>query len=45
MAATSAKSQKSAFIHGTGAAGDLLNGVFTISNFVIRTANWSHKAF
>ena len=34
MAATHAKSQKSAFIQGTSAAGDVLNGVFTISNFV-----------
>ena len=34
MAANSAKSQKSAFIQGTSAAGDQLNGVLTITSFV-----------
>jgi hypothetical protein len=34
MAAPRAKSQKTAFIQGTSAAGDVLNGVFTITNFV-----------
>jgi hypothetical protein len=34
MAATHAKSQKSAFIQGTSAAGDVLNGVFTVGSFV-----------
>jgi hypothetical protein len=34
MAATHAPSQKSAFIQGTSAGGDVLNGVFTIGNFV-----------
>jgi hypothetical protein len=34
MAANRAPTQKSAFVQGTNAAGDLLNGVFTITNFV-----------
>jgi hypothetical protein len=34
MAAPSAPTQKSAFVQGTSAAGDVLNGVFTITNFV-----------
>ena len=34
MAATSAPTQKSAFVQGTSAAGDVLNGVFTVTNFV-----------
>jgi len=34
MAAASAPAQKSAFVQGASAAGDVLNGVFTITNFV-----------
>lgn len=34
MAANSAPTQKSAFVQGTSVAGDVLNGVFTITNFV-----------
>jgi hypothetical protein len=34
MAANQAPTQKSAFVQGTSTAGDVLNGVFTITNFV-----------
>jgi hypothetical protein len=34
VAAPSAPAQKSAFVEGTSAAGDVLNGVFAITNFV-----------
>jgi hypothetical protein len=34
MAANPAPTQKSAFVQGTNTAGDVLNGVFTITNFV-----------
>jgi hypothetical protein len=34
MAASQAPSQKSAFVQGTSTAGDVLNGVFTVTNFV-----------
>ena len=34
MAAKSAPTQKSAFVQGTNLAGDVLNGVFTITSFV-----------
>jgi hypothetical protein len=34
MAANQAPSQKSAFVQGTSTAGDVLNGVLTVTNFV-----------